>query len=167
MNLSMECEHDPADLSDAKVEKAEAQAQEFDRQRNCSWNYDHLRLDRNAPDFSALKVPRYASLGGQCWGTLEELALLHTLRPCKDCGSTILYKSNFQIACCSCFGEDECENRDVDEADAAEDAANGVTETPEEGCHNCAENMNLRDAITRWNILYGDNGERGRVEVVG
>ena len=32
---------------------------------------------------------------------------------------------------------------------------------------NCAHHMNLPDAITRWNIIYGDAGPVGRVQVLG
>lgn len=35
------------------------------------------------------------------------------------------------------------------------------------GCGNCAENMNLEDAITKWNLNYGDDGPRGMVAVLG
>lgn len=137
------------EVSPAAVQHVEAIAQEFDRQRSCWWNFCHLKSDCDAPDLGAREVSEYASLGGQCWGTLQELALLHTLRPCKDCGGDFLYKSGFQIGCCSCLGEwDDC-----DEC--------------EESCGNCAENMNLPDAITRWNLCYGDKGERGRVQVIG
>jgi hypothetical protein len=129
---------------------AEALAVEFDKHRHCGWNNSHIESDYDGEVLQASKVPQYASLGSQCWGTLQELALLHTLRPCKECGSEFLYKSAFQIACCSCLGDrDDCE-----------DCKAG-------GCGNCAENMNLQDAITKWNLHYGDDGARGRVEVIG
>lgn len=86
-------------------------ADEFDRQRNCGWNNSNIPSDYDAPDFQASKVPEFYSLGSQCFGTLQELAPLHTLRPCRNCGGDFLYKSNFQIACCSCFGDrDECDD---------------------------------------------------------
>ena len=145
----------PATFTPADLERVEALAQEFDRQRHCGWNCDNVRSDYDAPDFEASDVPPYASLGAQCTATLQELALLHTLRRCKDCGSEFLYKSAYQIACCSCFGEDECREREEEKAEGME------------GCHNCATNMNLPDAITRWNLHHGDQGERGRVQVIG
>lgn len=132
------------------IESAESLAQEFDRQRHCGWNNSNVPSDYNSPDFAASIIPAYASLGNQCWGTVQELALLHTLRPCKTCGGDTLYKSGYQIACCSCLGDqDDCE-----------DCKHG-------GCHSFAENMNLPDAITKWNLHFGDAGERGRVQVIG
>lgn len=127
-----------------------ALAAEFDRQRDCRWNFTNLPRDYNSEEFFATDVPKFASLGDQCWGTILELALLHTLRPCKVCGGAFLYKSGYKIACCSCFGDHE-----------------GCKECRDGGCGNCAENMNLPDAITRWNLNYGDAGARGRVVVIG
>lgn len=135
-----------------ELTEAAATAAEFDTQRSCWWNScNHMCRYDDAPEFQANEVPAYASLGSMCWGTLLELALLHTLRPCKDCGGVVLYKSGYQIACCSCFGDSDRQ---------CEDCENG-------GCKNCAENMNLPDAITRWNLWYGDTGAAGRVEVIG
>jgi hypothetical protein len=132
------------------IESAKSLAQEFDRHRHCGWNSSNVPSDYNSPDFDASNIPEFASLGNQCSGTIQELALLHTLRPCKACGGDILYKSNYQISCCSCFGDqDDCE-----------DCKQG-------GCRSFAENMNLTDAITRWNLHFGDTGERGRVQVIG
>jgi len=131
--------------------RAEVVALEFDKQRDCGWNSSNnmCRYD-DAPEYCAADVKPYASLGDQCHGTLHELALLHTLRPCKDCGSDHLYFGYYKVACCSCLGDrDECE-----------DCQDG-------GCGNCAENMNLPDAITRWNLHHGDNGTRGRVTCIG
>jgi hypothetical protein len=133
------------------ITEAMALADEFDKQRDCWWNSCHSLCEyHEQPEFTARDIPEFASLGGDCYGTLRELALLHTLRPCKDCGGDILYKSNYQISCCSCFGEHE----------DCEDCQDG-------GCRNFAENMNLPDAITRWNLHHGDDGPRGRVQVVG
>lgn len=143
------------------IASAIALANEFDTERNCGWNSGKSLCEyHDQPEYAATDFPEFQSLGPQCHGTLRELALLHTLRPCKDCGSDTLYASNYQIACCSCFGDpDACENRE-------EDIENG--DDPEERCCcNCAENMNLPDAITRWNLFHGDDGPRGRVQVVG
>jgi hypothetical protein len=128
-----------------------ALADEFDQARRCDWNSRKKLCEyHDQPNFRATEIPEFASLGYQCWGTLRELALLHTLRPCKECGNDTLYKHGYGIGCCSCLGDqDDCE-----------DCNNG-------GCTCYAENGNLPDAITRWNLCYGDSGERGRVQVVG
>lgn len=136
-------------------------ADEFDKQRHCGWNSGQRLCEyHEQKEYRATEIAEFRSLGDQCYGTLRELALLHTLRPCKDCGSDTLYKSNWQVSCCSCFGDSElCENR-------KEDIENG--EDPDDRCCcNCAENANLPDAITRWNLHYGDDGPRGRVQVLG
>lgn len=134
-------------------------AAEFDRRRSCWWNsMNHACRYDDVPEFHAGQIPEFASLGGQCYGTLLELAMCHTLRPCKACGSDHLYKSNYQIACCSCFGDVEsCEERKDDEEDGEEG----------ERCCCSAENMNLPDAITLWNLQYADDGPVGRVVVCG
>jgi len=137
-------------ITEADLRRVEQLACEFDAHRNCGWNF--LRFSSAGDDavISAADVPAYASLGAGCWGTLQEIALLHTLRPCKTCGGEYLHKSNYQIGCCDCLGgRDECE------------------ECTDGGCCNLAENMNLPDAITRWNLLYGDDGPKGRVQVLG
>lgn len=135
--------------SDDDLKAAMDLADEFDRQRHCGWNNgQNLCEYREQPVYQATDIKQISSLGWQCWGTPRELALLHTLRPCKHCGGDTLFKSNYQIGCCSCLGDD------------CEDCQEG-------GCQNLAENANLPDAITRWNLHYGDEGPRGRVEVVG
>lgn len=126
-------------------------ADAFDTARHCGWNSSQ-RLARctGSPVFSADEVPPFDSLGDQCHGTLLELALLHTLRPCKKCGGDVLYKHGYGIGCCSCLGDhDDCE-----------DCQDG-------GCRCYAENANLPDAITRWNLEYGNDGPRGKVTVLG
>lgn len=145
----------------SEVSAAIALADEFDKQRHCGWNSSQNLCEyHNQPEYDATDIPEFRSLGDQCRGTLRELALLHTLRPCRTCESDTLYKSNYQVSCCACFGDPEqCENR-------KEDIENG--EDPDErGCCDCAENANLPDAITRWNLHYGDSGTRGRVQVIG
>lgn len=131
------------------ITEAMAIAAEFDRERHCRWNFSHVPRNPLPPDdvdYCATDFPETASLGDACWGDLMELALLTTLRPCK-CGSDHLYKSNHQIACCECFGEDGCRE--------------------ETDCHQCAENMNLRDAITLWNLRFAADGPPGKVQVIG
>lgn len=141
------CTPDAAELAEAARTAAE-----FDRQRSCWWNHsNHMCRYDDRPIFRATEVPAYASLGAMCWADLHELSLLHTLRPCKDCGATVLHKGAYQIACCSCFGATDAKCEDCQDS----------------GCKNCAENMNLPDAITRWNLHYGDSGAVGRVEVIG
>lgn len=137
--------------SGSSVSEAMQLADLFDRQRHCWWNSSQNLCEyRDQPEYRATEIPEFASLGDQCWGTLRELALLHTLRPCKHCGGDTLYKSAYQIGCCSCLGDqDDCK------------------ECQSGGCRSFAENMNLPDAITKWNLHYGDDGARGRVVVLG
>lgn len=140
------------------IAEAMAIAAEFDKQRSCWWNdgnvpRDYLQLDYRATDF-----PETASLGDCCWGDLMELALLTTLRPCR-CGNTRLYKSGYQIACCQCFGDGDVE---CDDCRKERKEGDGPAD-----CGACAENMNLRDAITLWNLRYSADGPAGQVEVVG
>ena len=140
--------HPPTNESVAEAAKL---ADEFDQQRHCGWNSSQNLCEyHDQPEYQATDIPEFASLGAQCHGTLRELALLHTLRPCRECGGDTIYKSNYQISCCSCFGDHE----------DCEDCQDG-------GCQSFAENANLPDAITRWNLIYGDDGQRGRVQVLG
>lgn len=134
-----------------KIKAAQARAAEFDRRRHCGWNNRERLCEYGEPEFCATDFLEFASLGPHCYGTILELALLWTLRPCKQCGGDTLYKSSYQIGCCSCLGDqDDC------------------TDCQFEGkCRSFAENANLPDAITKWNLQYGDGGEPGRVLVCG
>lgn len=133
------------------VSEAKELADAFDRRRDCGWNsFQRLCEDRNQTEYKATDIPDFKSLGYGCYSTIRELSMLHTLRPCRECGGEMLYKSNYQISCCSCFGSHE----DCEDCQAG-------------GCQSFVENANLPDAITAWNMIYGDAGERGRVKVLG
>lgn len=136
--------------SPEEIHEALALADRFDQARHCGWNNSENLCEYGVPEFTADMFPEFRSLGSQCYGSLRELALMATLRPCKECGGDTLFKSSYQIGCCSCLGsQDDC--RDCQDG----------------GCRAFIENANLPDAITAWNNIHGDDGPRGRVEVIG
>lgn len=147
-----------------QIREAIATAEEFDRRRDCGWN--SLHRDRLSTDpeeayvYTASMIPEFASLGSQCHATIIELALLSTLRPCAHCGNDIIFKGYYQLACCSCLGDgcDDCAEAHQDEH--GEDCGGG--------CDAIAENMNLPDAITKWNLTIAKkDAPRGLVTVCG
>lgn len=139
------------------IEEALDFARRFDAARHCGWNSSNHACQYGEPEYKAHTIPAFASLGANCTATLRELALLQTLRPCRDCGSTTLYAHNYAVSCCDCFGdEDDCSN--VREAREA-----GEEDT---GCHNAATNANLPDAITRWNLNYATTGPSGQCQII-
>ena len=151
-------------LREKQIEEYIAEAQKlaalFDKQRHCGWNSMQDFSEYYGEDtFTARNLPAFASLGSQCHGTIIELALLQTLRPCKHCGADTIFKGGYMLSCCSCLG-DGCE-------DCAEASKSEEGEDCGGGCDSYAENANLQDAITKWNIQYGDDGTTGRVQVVG
>lgn len=136
-----------------KIRRCIRLAAEFDRRRDCHWNFHGLEAgNRYDPDvYAATDLPQFKALGSMCYGSVLDLALLSTLRPCRKCGGDTLYKSGFQISCCSCFGQEGCPECEDGQAT----------------CNAYAENMNLPDAITRWNLLNAKATRRGLVQVIG
>lgn len=152
----------PALPSQREIDEAIALAEKFDLHRDCGWNslFQICSKSHEGDTFTAYQIPAFASLGGQCHGTLLELALLHTLRPCAHCGNDIIFKGGWMLSCCSCLGDgcDDCAEAHQDED--GQDCGGG--------CDNIAENMNLPDAITKWNLTIAkQDAPKGLVKVCG